>query len=557
MTMPSLRPRRADGRDVQLLAAQLDLLAGVAAGQPLTEPLEALLRVVERVSRGGLLASVLLVDESGKHLLHGAAPSLPGDYNAAIHGVEIGPAVGSCGTAAFRRRQVIVTDINTDPLWNDFRELALAAGLQACWSTPIVGVGGRVLGTFALYYPVPTSPEQSDLDLIDVLVRTVGTALERSRLDEQREKELAEERALGLTFQRSLLPKIPRQIGPVELAARYRTGDPGVHVGGDWFDAIEVQDGVVLVVGDVQGHDVQAAAMMGQLRTVARATASEGHPPAGVLARTADYLERLDSDLLATVLVIHLDSQGQLATVACAGHLPPLVLAGEGGRRVAHQVDVETGPPLGVGAHWEERSTVLPPGSVLLLYTDGLVETRTWDIDEGIDLLGALLETLPSGVGPARVLDTALELLPAGSRGDDVVVLAARIPEVAVTATSRVQRSLPAQPRSVPLARSWAEGWLAGSEVPEPARDVARLVISELVTNAISQGEGAVRVTLEAADGSLFVEVFDSGHRLPSLDDAPVDATSGRGLRLVDAVCDEWGVREELEGKTVWARVRW
>ncbi len=93
--------------------------------------------------------------------------------------------------------------------------------------------------------------------------------------------------------------------------------------------------------------------------------------------------------------------------------------------------------------------------------------------------------------------------------------------------------------------------------MPEPARDVARLVISELVTNAISQGEGAVRVMLDAGEGSLLVEVFDSGHRLPSLDDAPVDATSGRGLRLVDAVCDEWGVREELEGKTVWARVRW
>ncbi len=155
------------------------------------------------------------------------------------------------------------------------------------------------------------------------------------------------------------------------------------------------------------------------------------------------------------------------------------------------------------------------------------------------------------------MLDTALELLPAGSRGDDVAVLAARIPEVSATATSRVQRSLPAQPRSVPLARSWAEGWLGGSEVPGPARDVALLVISELVTNAISQGEGAVRVTLEAGEGSLFVEVFDSGHRLPSLDDTPVDATSGRGLRLVDAVCDEWGVREELRGKTVWARVRW
>ncbi len=553
----SLRRGRHESRDAQLLAAQLDLLAGVVAGHNLTQALEALLRVVERVSTGGLLASVLLVDESGKHLLHGAAPSLPADYNAAIDGVAIGPTVGSCGTAAHRRSQVIVTDINTDPLWTDFKDLALGAGLQACWSTPILGVGGRVLGTFAMYYPQPSSPSPSDLALIDVLVRTVATAIDRSRLDEQRERELAEERALGLSLQRSLLPDIPARLGPVELATQYRTGDPGVHVGGDWFDAIAVEDGLVLVVGDVQGHDVQAAALMGQLRTVVRATASEGHPPAGVLARTADYLDRLESDRIATVLVVHLDVHAHLATVACAGHLPPLVVESHGDATVVGAVEVDTGPPLGIGERWDERSTHLPPGAVLLLYTDGLVETRTWDIDEGIDLLGALLETLPAGTSPERVLDTALELLPAGSRGDDVAVLAALIPPSTGTSSRRVQRQLPAQARSVPLARSWAEGWLAGSDVPPDQKDVVLLVVSELVTNAVSQGDGPIRVSLEAEDGALRVEVFDSGHRMPSLSDTALDDTGGRGLHLVDAVCDAWGVLEELHGKTVWARLSW
>ena len=452
---------------------------------------------------------------------------------------------------------MIVTDINTDPLWADFKDLALGAGLQACWSTPILGVGGRVLGTFAMYYPEPSSPSPSDLALIDVLVRTVATAIERSRLDEQRERELAEERALGLSLQRSLLPDIPARIGPVELATQYRTGDPGVHVGGDWFDAIAVEDGLVLVVGDVQGHDVQAAALMGQLRTVVRATASEGHPPAGVLARTADYLDRLESDRIATVLVVHLDVHAHLATVACAGHLPPLVVESHGDATVVSAVEVDTGPPLGIGERWDERSTHLPPGAVLLLYTDGLVETRTWDIDEGIDLLGALLETLPAGTSPERVLDTALELLPAGSRGDDVAVLAALIPPSTGTSSRRVQRQLPAQARSVPLARSWAEGWLAGSDVPPDQKDVVLLVVSELVTNAVSQGDGPMRVSLEAEDGALLVEVFDSGHRMPSLSDSALDDTGGRGLHLVDAVCDAWGVLEELHGKTVWARLSW
>ena len=556
MSLTTPLRRAHEGRDAELLAAQLDLLSGVVAGHNLTHALESLLRIVERVSTGGLLASVLLVDESGKHLVHGAAPSLPDHYNAAIDGVEIGPLVGSCGTAAYRRRQVIVTDIGTDPLWADFKDLALGAGLQACWSTPILGVGGRVLGTFAMYYPEPSSPNPSDLALIAVLVRTVATAIERSRLDEQRERELAEERAVGLSLQRSLLPDIPAQIGQVELASQYRTGDPGVHVGGDWFDAIAVDDGLVLVVGDVQGHDVQAAALMGQLRTVVRATASEGHPPAGVLARTADYLDRLDSDRIATVLVAHLDVHAHLATIACAGHLPPLVVGPHGEKSVAGQVEVDTGPPLGIGEQWDERTTHLPPGAVLLLYTDGLVETRTWDIDEGIDLLEALLETLPAGSRPERVLDTALELLPAGSRGDDVAVLAALVPPDAGSPSRRVQRSLPAQSRSVPLARSWAEGWLVGSEAAPDLKDLVLLVVSELVTNAVSQGDGMVRVTLEADDASLLVEVFDSGHRLPSLSDAAPDDTGGRGLHLVDAVSDTWGVREELHGKTVWARLR-
>jgi anti-sigma regulatory factor (Ser/Thr protein kinase) len=554
MSLSTLLRRDHEGRDVSLLGAQLELLAGVTAGQPLEEALDALLRVVEKVSSGGLLASVLLTDESGRRLLHGAAPSLPESYNAAIHGLVIGPSAGSCGTAAFRRDQVIVEDIETDPLWAEFRGLAQGAGVRACWSTPIVGVGGRVLGTFAMYYPTPHRPSERDLALIDVLVRSVSAAIERSRLDAQRERELAEERALGLTFQRSLLPEIPARVGEVELAARYRTGDPGVHVGGDWFDAIEVDDGIVLVVGDVQGHDAQAAALMGQLRTVVRVTASEGHPPAGILERTGDYLERLRTDLLATVLVVHLDPHGRLATVACAGHLPPLVLGAADGRRVVTTLDLEVGPPLGIGRSWPERSTHLPADAMLLLYTDGLVETRTWDIQEGIGLLGALLETVPADAAPARVLDVALGLLPAGNRGDDVAVLAAHLPSSRAS-TDRVERSLPSHPMSVPLARSWAEGWLDGLDLPAEQQDALLLVLSELVTNAVRQGDGAVTVTLETRRDSVLVEVFDTGYRMPALAVADPESTGGRGLHVIEALAAEWGIREDLRGKSVWARV--
>ncbi len=185
------------------------------------------------------------------------------------------------------------------------------------------------------------------------------------------------------------------------------------------------------------------------------------------------------------------------------------------------------------------------------------METRTWDIDEGVRRLGALLEALPAGVGPGRVLDTALELLPAGNRGDDVAVLAALIPASVSTPSHRIERSLPAQPMSVPLARSWAEGWLAGSQMPPDQTRAALLVVSELVTNAVRQSDRPVRVRLDLADDSLSIEVFDSGHRMPALSAAALDSPDGRGLRVIDTLCDEWGVREELEGKTIWGRLSW
>lgn len=164
-----------------LLRAQAEALSDVVEGRPLVEVLDRLLRVVEQVSADEVLASVLLVDDDGRHLRHGAAPSLPPEYNAAIDGIEIGPAVGSCGTAAHRLARVVVDDIARDPLWHDFRDLALSHGLRACWSTPILGATGELLGTFALYYREPRSPGPAHLTTLDVLVGTVALIIDRSR----------------------------------------------------------------------------------------------------------------------------------------------------------------------------------------------------------------------------------------------------------------------------------------------------------------------------------------------------------------------------------------
>ena len=153
----------------------------VAAGAQLTPILENLLLAVEAETEGRMLTSILLLDPDGKRLLHGAAPSLPQAYNAAIHGIEIGQGVGSCGTAAYLGHPVYVTDIETDPLWKDFKDLAAEHGLRACWSTPIIGSDRAVLGTFAIYHRAPRSPSPDELDAIRLISDTARMAIERGR----------------------------------------------------------------------------------------------------------------------------------------------------------------------------------------------------------------------------------------------------------------------------------------------------------------------------------------------------------------------------------------
>jgi len=154
------------------------------ADRPLEETLGALIRIVEDSSRTGVLGSILLLDDDGRHLRHGAAPSLPKAYCDAIDGAEIGPNVGSCGTAAYRGRPVLVSDIESDPLWADFKDLALENGLRACWSTPIITSGPKVLGTFAMYHREPREATVRDLALVELVTQTAALVIDRKRSQE-------------------------------------------------------------------------------------------------------------------------------------------------------------------------------------------------------------------------------------------------------------------------------------------------------------------------------------------------------------------------------------
>ncbi|WP_367127719.1 GAF domain-containing protein [Saccharothrix sp. HUAS TT1] len=169
-----------------LMAEHRALLEQIARQAPLTEVLDGMARCIEDLAPQEVLVSVLLAEPDGLHLRHGAAPSLPDFYNQAIDGIATGEGVGSCGTAAHRRESVVVTDIATDPFWDDFRGLADRAGLAACWSTPILARDGSLLGTFAMYHRSPRAPQDSDLALARVFAGTAALAIERHHTEQAR-----------------------------------------------------------------------------------------------------------------------------------------------------------------------------------------------------------------------------------------------------------------------------------------------------------------------------------------------------------------------------------
>ena len=168
-------------RGEMLRTAHSKVLSLAISDSPLEQTLSELIGIVESNSATGLLGSILLLDSTGKHLRHGAAPSLPRAYSEAIDGFEIGPCAGSCGTAAYHGAAVYVSDIATDPLWADYKHIAIAHGLRACWSIPILTHGGKVLGTFAMYHREPREPTFRDLLLVDLIIQTAALVIDRDR----------------------------------------------------------------------------------------------------------------------------------------------------------------------------------------------------------------------------------------------------------------------------------------------------------------------------------------------------------------------------------------
>ena len=382
--------------------------------------------------------------------------------------------------------------------------------------------------------------------------RDVASALDlagRAALALDNASRFAFEREVASSLQRSLLPRVMPTHPLLTAASRYLPGARGTRIGGDWYDLIEVDGGnVFLVVGDVMGRGVEAAAVMGQLRATVRAYALEGHPPATVLAMLDRVVREIDELHFTTCVVGLLDPAACTVSMASAGHLPPLVVDPAG---TATLLQLDPGLPLGVGGgDFVEREVRLQPGSTVLLYTDGLVEDRAVSLDDGLERLRAA-----AGSAPARsaeeLCDRLLRALGRdGEHDDDTALLAVVLAGSPGSADATVDLELAAVPASATAARHAVERLVQTAGVD--AREVAALLVTELVANSARHAGGTVRVRATVRADVLLVEVLDGSDQLPLRRLAADSAESGRGLMLVDALADRWGAEPLPTGKRVW-----
>ncbi|MEU9732273.1 SpoIIE family protein phosphatase [Streptomyces sp. NPDC048002] len=354
-------------------------------------------------------------------------------------------------------------------------------------------------------------------------------------------------------LQRTMLPEnLPRPTG-VRLASRYLPAAETARVGGDWYDAIPLPGSrVALVVGDVMGHSMTSAAIMGQLRTTAQTLAGLDLPPQEVLHHLDEQAQRLGTDRMATCLYAVYDPVSHRITIANAGHPPPVLLH-LGGR--AEVLRVPPGAPIGVGGvDFEAVELDAPAGATLLLYTDGLVESRLRDVWTGIEQLREKLAATAQLTGPDHpppleaLCDEVLDMLGPGDRDDDIALLAARFDGIAPSDVAYwfLEPEDAAPGRARKLARRALSRWGL-----EELTDSVELLVSEVVTNAVRYASRPVTLRLLRTD-VLRCEVGDDVPQLPRLRQARATDEGGRGLYLVNRLARRWGATRLSTGKVVW-----
>jgi serine phosphatase RsbU (regulator of sigma subunit)/anti-sigma regulatory factor (Ser/Thr protein kinase) len=426
---------------------------------------------------------------------------------------------------------------------------------RSSWAFLPLVASGRSIGFCMIAYDSDDEFDAEERAVLSTLGGLVAQSLARARLHDA-------EHELAAGLQRVLLPRRVPPVTGVTTAVRYLPAASGLQIGGDWYDVVPLPGGHVgLVIGDVQGHDVHAAGVMGQLRIALRAYAAEGHPPAAVMARASRFLADLDTGYFATCTYAEVNVTYGAVYAVRAGHLDPIVRRADGSCAVQ---PVAGGLPLGIAPEEEYPVTrfTLDPGELLVLCTDGLVESRTMDVDTGMDRLRELLAGSAGQEGPGGLpdLEALADRIEAAAdtyeRVDDIALLLLRWDGLTGARPSHQIRRRVAQADLARIAdvraelrdavRRWGVGELA---------DTAELLASELLTNALVHTDRDAMLTArlyDALGGRLRVEVEDESDQWPKRRTPGEQASSGRGLLLVEALADDWGVEPRGSGKRMW-----
>ena len=389
-------------------AGQSRVLERIAADAPLNEILTNLILLMEGQAEG-LRCSVLLLSRDGIHVRHGAAPNLPEVYIKAVDGSLIGPRAGSCGTAMYTRQAVVVTDVLTDPLWADYRDLAKISGLRACWSTPILSSQREVLGSFAMYRQESRGPRAEETRLTEIATHLAGIAIERQRAQEelltlnaqledrvekrtrelrQKNQQMEEELQMARELQVALLPRkfptIPVGAPTHEsalsfLSFYFPTGD----VSGDFFSVFPVGEKAAgVLICDVMGHGVRSALVTGMIRGLVEEHAKLAADPGVLLTRInralTIILQQSGTTMFATCFYVIADVERAELRFANAGH--PSALHMRCGGASAEKLDDQglRGPAMGIfsSAIYSTTTRSMAKGDIVMLFTDGLFEVE-------------------------------------------------------------------------------------------------------------------------------------------------------------------------------------
>jgi serine phosphatase RsbU (regulator of sigma subunit)/anti-sigma regulatory factor (Ser/Thr protein kinase) len=404
-------------------------------------------------------------------------------------------------------------------------------------------------GALTLGYREPHAWLPAERALLNAAAELVAQAAERARRFEA-------QHGTAQLLQRSMLPEHLPELERFRIAARYDVGVDGNAAGGDFYDAFELPDGrLAMVLGDVAGHDVRAAALMGQVRAALRALALTEPAPQVVLAgldRLVSSLgaESRNEEIFVTVVYGLLDPTDDTIVLGSAGHPPPVLrrAATPGVPATAELVQIPTGAPLGLGGSWRTGTMRLDPGDTILMFSDGVVERRGHALSAGLDALVAAAATSTSG-DPRNLCSLATAAVD-GPTDDDVAVLAV---EHAVTPSRSATMQVPAEPTGPSRVRQWMTARLREWTVPEPVIGAAILCTSELTTNALLHAGTPAQVHIDLSAERLLVSVADTGTR-GSVTRARTDTLSsrGRGLGLIEELSDTWGTDPTVRGATVW-----